>query len=152
MDEINIRVLSIMDGKQLTKSGFASLLEISLPMLTHISTGRNKPGLELIQKILIKFPEINPDWLILGVGTMKRSAVEKPNFNGIIAEIELIKDCLVAIEQRTEQVLAYHKIVHREISYLNDLDQLLIENQSITSDLKIKLAAINKNIEFKLRD
>jgi hypothetical protein len=35
MDELNKRVLSIMEAKQLTRSGFSAALEVSLPVLTH---------------------------------------------------------------------------------------------------------------------
>ncbi len=151
MDELNKRVLSVMESKQLSKSTFATLLEISLPVLTHISSGRNKPGLELIQKLLTKFPDLNPDWLLLGKGQPQRVEAQKPDFSTITAELESIKTLLNLIEERTEQVLSYHKIVHREISYLNDLDQLLYENQSLTLSMKEKLSDIRLQIEFKLK-
>jgi transcriptional regulator with XRE-family HTH domain len=151
MDELNKRVLSVMESKQLSKSTFATLLEISLPVLTHISSGRNKPGLELIQKLLTKFPDLNPDWLLLGKGQPQRVEAQKPDFSAITAELESIKTLLNIIEERTEQVLSYHKIVHREISYLNDLDQLLYENQSLTLSLKEKLSDIRFQIESKLK-
>jgi transcriptional regulator with XRE-family HTH domain len=151
MDELNKRVLSIMEGKQLSKTAFASMLDISLPVLTHISSGRNKPGLEMIQKLLTRFPDLNPDWLILGKDQPTRAKEVKPDFSSIIYEIEEIKSLLVQVETRTEQVLEYHKIVHREISYLSDLDQLLKDNQSLTLDLRRKLSEINQNIESKLK-
>ena len=151
MDELNKRVLSIMESKRLTKSTFASMLEISLPMLTHISSGRNKPGLELIQKLLVKFPDLNPDWLLLGKGQTQRLEAQKPDFGSITAEIEVIRGLLSHIEERTQQVLEYHKIIHREISYLNDLDKLLYENQTLTLNLKEKLSEVNLQIESKLK-
>lgn len=152
MDELNKRVLSIMEKHQMSKSTFATVLEISLPVLTHISSGRNKPGLELIQKLLIKFPNINPDWLILGEGNMYRVKESKPDFSTEMQEIESIIQYLEAVEKRTDKVLEYHKIVHREISYLNDLDKLLHENQSITLGLKEKIVEINHKIKSKLVD
>ncbi len=152
MDELNKRVLSIMEKQQMSKSTFATVLEISLPVLTHISSGRNKPGLELIQKLLIKFPALNPDWLLLGEGNMYRAKVEKPDLANEMHEIESIRQYLEAVEKRTEKVIEYHKIVHREISYLNDLDNLLHENQSITLSLKQKLIEINQKIKSKLLD
>jgi transcriptional regulator with XRE-family HTH domain len=152
MDELNKRVLSIMEKQQMSKSTFATVLEISLPVLTHISSGRNKPGLELIQKLLIKFPNINPDWLILGEGNMYRVKENKPDFSTEMQEIESIIQYLEAVEKRTDKVLEYHKIVHREISYLNDLDKLLYENQSITLGLKEKIVEINHKIKSKLVD
>jgi hypothetical protein len=41
-------------------------------VVSHILNDRNKPSLEVAQKILNAFPAINPDWLILGAGAMYR--------------------------------------------------------------------------------
>jgi hypothetical protein len=38
--------------------------------VSHVLSGRNKPGFDFIQKILAAFPEINGDWLITGSGDM----------------------------------------------------------------------------------
>ena len=59
MDELNIRINQLIANKNLTKSAFAAKLEVSLPMITHITNGRNKPGIEIIQRILVCFKELN---------------------------------------------------------------------------------------------
>lgn len=48
--------------------------------LTHGTIGnRSEPNVRVLQKVLEECPELNPDWLILGVGTMERGkSVEKP--------------------------------------------------------------------------
>lgn len=68
--EINLRINQIVDKLGFNKSSFAAKIGVSQPIITHITNGRNNPGLEVIQKILINCPEINPDWLILGNGEM----------------------------------------------------------------------------------
>ncbi len=35
--------------------------------------GRNNPSLEVMKKILQKYPRLNPEWLILGEGDMWRT-------------------------------------------------------------------------------
>ena len=41
--------------------------------LTHGTIGnRSEPNVRVLQKVLEECPELNPDWLILGVGTMER--------------------------------------------------------------------------------
>lgn len=64
------RIKQIMEYKKLTPAVFAEQLEISRSNLTHLFSGRNQPSLYLAKKILEKFPDINTEWLIMGVGNM----------------------------------------------------------------------------------
>jgi hypothetical protein len=36
-------------------------------------SGRNLPSLDLVMKIMNKFPDINPEWLVMGIGQMMKS-------------------------------------------------------------------------------
>lgn len=74
MDALNTRVVLVMEKFSLTKTAFAADLEISQAVLTHISQGRNKPSVDMLQKILTKHPTINPEWLFMGKGTMLKTA------------------------------------------------------------------------------
>jgi hypothetical protein len=38
--------------------------------VSHILTGRNKPSLDFISKILSSYPELDSDWLLFGKGQM----------------------------------------------------------------------------------
>lgn len=64
------RIERILKEEQMASSRFADEIGIQRPSMSHILTGRNKPSLDIIQRILRKFPHINSDWLILGVGDM----------------------------------------------------------------------------------
>lgn len=68
--EINLRISQLIDKLGFNKSSFALHISVSQPIITHITNGRNNPGLEVIQKILTHCPEVNPEWLILGRGDM----------------------------------------------------------------------------------
>jgi hypothetical protein len=148
---INQRVMSIMETKQMTRSSFASILETSLPVLTHISSGRNKPGLEFIQKVIEKFPDISPDWLIMGKGEMNRAKQELPKLeqeidqlNAIQAEIELQKKSISQIEQ-------YNRILIKEIGYLTELQYILANFQANSSKQIENIGIIRKNIQQKIK-
>jgi transcriptional regulator with XRE-family HTH domain len=67
------RIIQIIEKEGLTAGKFAQLIGTQPSVISHILNGRNKPSMEIIQKILSTFREINPDWLILGVGGMSRS-------------------------------------------------------------------------------
>lgn len=74
------KLLNLMKEEGLTSSRLAELLGIQPSGISHILKGRNNPSLDFIQKILRRFPRINPDWLILGEGEMYRGNVESvPN-------------------------------------------------------------------------
>ena len=61
-----------MERLQLKPGQFARILEINPAIISHILAERNKPGVDLLQKILIKFPQVNPDWLLLDSEEMFR--------------------------------------------------------------------------------
>ncbi|MCD4746194.1 MAG: helix-turn-helix domain-containing protein [Bacteroidales bacterium] len=66
------RLLLILKTKNLTASQFADKINAQPSSISHILSGRNKPSLEFVQKILKKYPEINTDWLLFGKGQMNK--------------------------------------------------------------------------------
>ena len=71
MDQLNARVLYLMEVKSLSKSQLARILEISPSIMSHIASGRNKVGVEVLQKLIDAFPDISASWLLTGNGSMK---------------------------------------------------------------------------------
>ncbi len=51
-------------------SRFAETIGVQRSSISHIISGRNKPSLDLINKILEGFPKVSTDWLLLGKGDM----------------------------------------------------------------------------------
>lgn len=77
-----------MDGSGISKSDLAHRLAVSLAQLSHISSGRNKPGLDLIQKLLLQFPEISADWLLNGTGDKYRKSGISAEINHLLHKTE----------------------------------------------------------------
>ena len=71
--------LLINSESNLTRSAFAKMLGINPATISQIMAGRNKPSYELLQKILLRFPNVNPDWLIVDRGEMLRDASLTPS-------------------------------------------------------------------------
>ncbi len=75
------KLLLFKDAEHLTQSKLAEILETQPGNISHILSGRSKPGFELLQKLFQRFPRLNPDWLLLDKGPMYRdevSAVDLP--------------------------------------------------------------------------
>ena len=67
------KLLKLMENEKLTASRLAELLGIRSSGISHILSERNKPSYDFLQKILRRFPNINPDWLLLDSDQMYRS-------------------------------------------------------------------------------
>jgi len=62
------RIREILKNENLTSAQFADRIGVQRSSISHILSGRNKPGFDFIQKIITNFPEINAEWLITGNG------------------------------------------------------------------------------------
>lgn len=60
------RIKMIMKMNQLNAASFADRIGVQRSNVSHVLTGRNKPSLDFIEKILIQFPKVNASWLISG--------------------------------------------------------------------------------------
>lgn len=69
------KLLDLMKNEGLKPGQLAEMLEVNPAGISHILAGRNKPGFEMLQKILRRFPQINPDWLLLDSDKMYRDKV-----------------------------------------------------------------------------
>ena len=58
------KLLALMQNEGLRSSQLAEILDVNPAGISHILAGRNKPGFDLLQKILRRFPRVNPDWLL----------------------------------------------------------------------------------------
>lgn len=68
----------LMKLQQKTASSFADEIGVQRSSVSHILSGRNKPSLEFIQKVLLKYPKVDANWLINGT----------PKSEGVPATIE----------------------------------------------------------------
>jgi len=72
--EFNTRLKKILDYYGLSASAFAEIITVQRSSISHILSGRNKPSLEFITKVLNAFPDIEILWLLSGVGEFPKSS------------------------------------------------------------------------------
>lgn len=82
------RIQELLRVREISASQFADTIGVSRPVVSHILSGRNKPSLEVVQKITAAFPDLSLSWLLNGNGPMlerpaaqvaaKPSAAPKP--------------------------------------------------------------------------
>lgn len=71
--KMNIRLEQFMRAEKLNSAKLAEILQIQPSSISHLLSGRNRPGFDFISKLLLMFPDLNPDWIINGKGDMYRS-------------------------------------------------------------------------------
>ncbi len=66
------RLTKVIDYYGLSASAFADKLGVQRSSISHILSGRNKPSLEFVMKILGSFPEVELYWLLNGKGSFPK--------------------------------------------------------------------------------
>ena len=80
------RLEFIMDHYGLSASSFADKVSVQRSSISHLLSGRNKPSLDFIMKIIDVFPELNLYWLLTGTDDfLKDEAKENTGMDAQIA-------------------------------------------------------------------
>jgi len=105
-----------MKLNNLTASAFAESIGVQPSSVSHILSGRNKPSLEFIQKIINKYPRIDPSWLINGTTSVqltKSDAIKeetKPEEKTVSVnpKKEIEKDLPSNQEKKIDKILVFY--------------------------------------------
>ncbi|MCI6492330.1 MAG: helix-turn-helix transcriptional regulator [Bacteroidales bacterium] len=73
---MNTRLKQFMAAENITQAQLADSLKVVRASVSHILSGRNNPSCEFIRALMITYPNLNIEWLMLGKGKMYK---EKPN-------------------------------------------------------------------------
>jgi predicted transcriptional regulator len=150
IDELNKRIIEVMVRTEHSKSTFAKTLDVSLPLITHITTGRNKPGLDLIQKLLTHFEDISPDWLLLGTGSMHREKPKAVDFSPVIEQLDTLATEIEQVEQSQQRIIQYHKMLMDEMLHLKELDESILTDTQKLGSVKDRLKGLKEQLKSKL--
>lgn len=71
------RLKKVIEYYDLSASAFADKLGVQRSSISHILSGRNKPSLEFVMKILSNFPEVELYWLLNGKGSFPKSTASE---------------------------------------------------------------------------
>lgn len=63
---IQDRIKLIIKANNETPSSFADAIGIKRSNLSHVLSGRNKPSLDFLSKIINSYPKVNASWLVTG--------------------------------------------------------------------------------------
>jgi transcriptional regulator with XRE-family HTH domain len=110
---IEERIKQIMATYGLTAGSFAEILGVQASNISHILSGRNKPSLDFIIRVLTKFPELDWNWLVLGKGSMKK-----------------LEEC---IENSRQQTIKVEETFREEPSLFDEKPVTIVDNPSLVT-------------------
>ena len=84
VEEFTKRLNEIMEYHDLSAASFADKIDVGRSSISHLLSGRNKPSLDFVMKIVTAFPDVELYWLLNGKGTFpKNSSPQQKEDSGI---------------------------------------------------------------------
>ncbi|MFI3330354.1 MAG: helix-turn-helix transcriptional regulator [Rikenellaceae bacterium] len=134
------RLKKLLEEYDLTSTKFATILGVQPSSITHLLGGRNNPSYDFIKRVLSKFNEINPDWLLMGRGSMFRSNLNPESVSTNDNVDKQVKEPVISVpaEPITEKLESQQEdktINTKQIDHINSLTALNTDNNTIENIL-----------------
>lgn len=152
-EDFTKRLGIILEYYSLNASSFAYKIGVQRSSLSHILSGRNKPSLDFILKILDVFPEVDLYWILNGKGTFPKSELIEESRIGAYTSTPTNDNPFIEtiIEKRTKVLsedLFNQKNIPEEKSTVNVVDLQNLKFQKSSSEID-QIVIFYKNGTFK---
>ncbi len=104
--ELIDRFKYLMKLNNLTASAFADEIGVQRSSVSHILSGRNKPSLEFIQKVVTRFPKVSADWLIAGVTNTEKEAI--PNDSPAKEDKKTSPSPIISGDKQVKKIVVFY--------------------------------------------
>jgi len=106
------RLEKIIRYYDLSASVFADKIKVQRSSISHLLSGRNKPSLEFVLKVIKTFPEVNLYWLLNGKGAFpplstSQSKTIVPTQHPILKKVE-VSTIKSAKEKMIEKIIIFY--------------------------------------------
>lgn len=113
IEEFSKRLKIIIDYYEISAAVLAEKIEVQRSSISHILSGRNKPSLDFVLKVLKTFPEVELYWLLNGVGEFPKQDIRidsTPNNEATkIVDKGQVKDISNEITDDIERIVVFYK-------------------------------------------
>lgn len=111
-DDFVKRLELIFDFYGETSSSFADKIGVQRSSLSHLLSGRNKPSLDFILKVLDNYPEVDLYWITNGKGVFpKSSKIETASTATLFSEVkpEIVETKIAAEISESKNIIVEEK-------------------------------------------
>ena len=114
-DQFAKRLEKVIDYYGETASSFSEKIGVQRSSISHILSGRNKPSLDFVLKVLSVYPEVELYWLLNGKGKFpsttshQESITENTEVKTIVENPEPRKEISQSTEKAIERIVIFYK-------------------------------------------
>ena len=102
---MNTRLEQFLAAENISQAEFADTIGVARASVSHIIAGRNKPSFDFISGMMLRYPRLNMEWLLVGKGKMYKDPMVSPAPASPVDVPETEPD-LFSISPREEPVAA----------------------------------------------
>ncbi|MFV5699063.1 helix-turn-helix domain-containing protein [Flavobacterium sp. ZT3R17] len=150
IDDFIKRLEIILDYYGLNASSFADKIGVQRSSLSHLLSGRNKPSLDFILKILDVFPDVDLYWILNGKGTFPKNTAQIDTKENVFEEV-IKQNIPTPLNNEIIPENLFSEI--KDTNPINSLDTKKMESQNIAKELFSseidKIVIFYKNGTFK---
>jgi transcriptional regulator with XRE-family HTH domain len=116
------RINMLLKAKNITVSQFSQAIKIQRSGMSHILSGRNKPSLDFVLRVLKRYPEINPSWFLMGEGEMYISDKIDTQTTMFPSQLEIddTKEIIDVDEHKHKQEPINNELIDSQNRYLDN--------------------------------
>ena len=105
------RLQKVIDYYDETASSFAEKIGVQRSSISHILSGRNKPSLDFVMKILHAYPEVELYWLLNGKGEFPSTiaTTQNPESKQEAFKMETTKAISSSSNSEIEKIVIFYK-------------------------------------------
>jgi transcriptional regulator with XRE-family HTH domain len=79
------RLQQFLDAENISQSQLADTLGVARAGISHILSGRNRPGFDFLEAMALHYPQVSMDWLLTGKGRMYKDTAPAIAENPVLA-------------------------------------------------------------------
>lgn len=119
------RLEILLEYYSVSASAFADKIGVQRSALSHLLSGRNKPSLDFVMRIIENYPDVDLYWLLNGMGSFpKNNAVE--NISKIPAPILSNEKYPEKTSEKQNPINHPLKDIEENTTYNSDIDSITI--------------------------
>lgn len=121
-EDFTKRLQKVIDYYSESASSFAEKIGVQRSSISHILSGRNKPSLDFVLKVLASFPEVDLYWLLNGKGEFPKQESVTPKQLHYPKKIEFPEPPIKTVDldkNKTEKTIQRIVIFYSDGSFEN---------------------------------
>ena len=146
IEKFIVRLKKIIEENDLSSSAFAEKLGVQRATISHLLSGRNKPSLDFIMKVIEAFPEVDLYWLLNGKGSYNRLTEKVPSSPPTNTSIDLFT------ENDTEQKKEVNSQIETRVTNSNIINENLVSEKKDNDISKIIICYKNGSFDIFQND